>query len=264
MRMFCLYVTVLAGGCGAAVSPSAGMMAAAQVAPAGPNIERKVIDTVHLNLRVDSVDTIARQLPPTVDAVKGYIADSQITQSFHSGTWTIRIPSPQLPEFLEGVKQWGVVQSQRTTAEDVTEQFIDVTARLASKRVEEERLLKLLQEGTGTLADVLAVEQQLQRVRQEVEQAQGRVRYLEHATEYATVHLTVHELFGVSWADGQPLSAQVTAVVRSSINILLLLARGLVLVTAALIPWLIVLTLPAVIVWRLLRRPRQRRTLPLA
>ncbi len=262
MRIVCWCALLVVVGCGASVSPATGMMAAAQVHPGGASVERKVIDTVHLNLRVDSVDTVARQLPNAVDAVKGYIADSQITQSQHSGTWTIRVPSEKLPAFLDVVKPWGVVQSQRTTAEDVTEQFIDVSARLASKRVEEERLLKLLQEGTGTLADILAVEQQLQRVRQEVEQAQGRVRYLEHATQYATVHLSVHELFGVSWSDGQPLSSQVMSVIRSSVNVLLLFGRGLLLVAVALVPWLIVLALPLVIAWRWLRRPRQRSTMP--
>lgn len=262
MRTLCLLLPFLIAGCGAAVPPTVAMVAAAQGDPAGPNIDRKVIETVHLDLRVDAVDAVARQLPSLVSTAKGYVADSHISASQHGGRWTIRIPAEQLPAFLESVKQYGVVQSQRATAEDVTEQFIDVSARLNAKRVEEERLLKLLEEGTGTLADVLAVEQQLQRVRQEIEQAQGRVRYLEHATQYATVHLTAHELFGVSWSDGQPLGAQIVAVFRSSINVLLLVARGLLIAAAALIPWLIVLSIPTALIWRWSRRfrsmPRSR------
>jgi hypothetical protein len=261
MRTLCLLLPLFVAGCGGAIPPTVKMLVAAQADPAGPLIERKVIETVHLDVRVDAVDAVARQLPVAVSTAKGYIADSHVAQSQHSGSWTIRIPAEQLPAFLESVKQYGVVQSQRLTAEDVTEQFIDVSARLNAKRVEEERLLKLLEEGTGNLADVLAVEQQLQRVRQEIEQAQGRVRYLEHATQYATVHLRVHELFGVSWSDGQPLGAQVVAVVRSSINVLLLVGRGLLIAVAALIPWLIVLSIPTVLICRWYRRFRSvRRT----
>lgn len=254
-----LLAVLLVVGCGGAANHHVGMVAAAQVAEAGQGIERKVIETVHLELRVDSVDVVATQLPTAVATAKGYVADSHVMQSQHIGEWTVRIPNEELPRFLDVAKSWGVLLSQRATAEDVTEQFIDVTARLSAKKVEEERLLKLLTEGTGTLADVLAVEQQLQRVRQEVEQAQGRIKYLEHATTFATVHIRVQELFGVSWSDGQPLTSQIGVVFRSSINVLLLMARGMVLVAIALIPWLIVASLPMALLWKLVgRKPMAR------
>lgn len=260
MRIFGLALTLFLMGCGSAIPPTTGMVPAAQINAPGPVTERKVIDTVHLDLRVDAVDAVTRQLPAAVEAAKGYIAGSQLTQSQHTGSWTIRIPAEQVASFLDTAKTWGVVQSQRTTAEDVTEQFIDVSARLSSKRMEEDRLLKLLQESTGTLADVLAVEKELQRVRQEIEQTQGRVRYLEHATQFATVHLSVYELFGVGWSNDEPLGAQFVAVFRSSIHMLLLVARGLILLAAGLIPWLIVMMLPAILLWRGLRSPKRMQT----
>ena len=249
-----LLALLLVVGCGGAAGHSVGMVAAVQGVGEKAGIERKIIETVHLELRVDSVNVVASQLPVAVMTAKGYVADSHVMQSSHSGEWTVRIPNDELPQFLEIAKSWGVLLSQRATAEDVTEQFIDVTARLSAKRVEEERLLKLLTEGTGTLADVLAVEQQLQRVRQENEQAQGCVKYLQHATTFATVHLRVQELFGVSWSDGQPLSAQIGVTFRSSVNVLLLMGRGMILVAAALIPWMLVTALPLIVLLRIVRR----------
>ncbi len=249
---------LLVVGCGGAASHNLGVVAAAQAGGEDVGINRKVIETVHLELRVDSVDGVAGKLPVAVTMAKGYVADSHVMQSFHTGEWTVRIPNEELPRFLDIVKSWGVVLSQRASAEDVTEQFIDVTARLSAKRVEEERLLQLLKEATGTLADVLAVEQQLQRVRQEIEQAQGRIDYLEHATTFATVHLRAQELFGVSWSDGQPLTAQVGTTFRSSVNMLMLLGRGLILIAAALIPWMIVTSIPLTVMVRWIRRrPRK-------
>lgn len=249
-----LLALVLVVGCGGPGHHNIGMVAAAQAPGAAEGLERKVIETVHLDLRVDSVDVVASQLPAAVKDAKGYVADSHVMQSQHTGEWTVRIPNEELPRFLEVAKSWGVLLSQRATAEDVTEQFIDVTARLSAKRIEEERLLKLLTDGTGNLPDVLAVEKELQRVRQEIEQAQGRVKYLEHATTFATVHVRVQELFGVSWSDGQPLTAQVAATFRSSINVLILMGRGLILVATALTPWLVVTVVPLLIVVRLVRR----------
>src|SRR5262249_12843084 len=151
-----------------------------------PPTTRRVIDTVFLELRVTDVSETASQLQAAIAKVKGYVADSQLRPTQHSGRWTVRIPQDALDTFLAEAQQWGVVLSSRTTAEDVTEQFIDVEARQKAKRSEEARLLKLLEEQTGTLTDVLAVEQQLHRVREELEQTDGRVRFLEHATRFAT------------------------------------------------------------------------------
>lgn len=258
MRILGLVLSVCLAGCGGPLPATTAMLAADHGQFPDLSTERKVIDTVHLDLRVETVSTVASQLPTAVNAVKGYIAESHLTQSQHSGSWTIRIPASQVAMFVEQAKQWGVVHFQRTTAEDVTDQFIDVTARLSAKRIEEERLLKLLQESTGTLADILAVEKELQRVRQEIEQTQGRVQYLEHATQFATIHLRVHELFGVSWSDGQPLGTQIVNVGRSSLSLLVLFARGLVLIIAAATPWLVVAVIPAILTRRWIR---QRRTI---
>jgi hypothetical protein len=198
---------------------------------------RRVIDTVWLDLRVEDVSQTASQLQTALSEVEGYVADSQLRPTQHSGQWTVRIPQDRLESFLTAAQQWGVVLSSRTTAEDVTEQFIDVEARQKAKHVEETRLLKLLEEQAGTLADVLAVEQQLHRVREEIEQADGRMRYLEHATRYATVHVAAHELFGESWSDGRQLGSQAATVFRNSCQALLLCGRAAVLVLAALAPW---------------------------
>jgi hypothetical protein len=250
-------VAIVALGCGAQM-PNAHIAPAGN-APAAPDQPgRKVIDIVFLELRVDSVQTTASQLAAAVATAGGYIADSQVRLSNRTARWTVRVPSERLEPFLAEARSWGVVLSSRATAEDVTEQFIDVEARQKAKRLEEERLLKLLEEGTGSLADVLAVEQQLQRVREEIERTEGRLRYLEHATTFATVHIDARELVGVSWSAGEPLGTQSLRVFRDSWSLLVLCGRGAVLVAAALTPWLGVAAIVLCPVWWLWRRRRQR------
>lgn len=221
---------------------------------ANPGGERKVIDNAWLELRVDNLDAVSRQLMAALNDSGGYVVDMHLRYSPSHGRWTVRIPANRLPSFLETARTWGVVLSSRITAEDVTEQFIDVTARVASKRVEEQRLLKLLQERTGGLTDVLAVEQQLQRVRQEIEQAQGRQHFLDNATTFATVHLTASVDVVVTWSAGQPLGTQFAAVFRDSFHVLVKCGRAALLVAAVLLPWMLVLAVPAGIGYRLLRR----------
>jgi hypothetical protein len=78
-------------------------------------------------------------------------------------------------------------------AEDVGEEFVDLTARAANGRRLEERLLDLLGSRTGRLQDVLAVERELARVREEIERLDGRLRYLRTRAAMSTLSVTVHE-----------------------------------------------------------------------
>jgi len=148
---------LLAMGCAAQAPPPDARPAVPQEAQAGKPA-RRVIDTVWLELRVESVQDTASKLQAAVTNAEGYVADSQIRPTQHAARWTVRIPQERLEAFVAAAQQRGVVLSSRTSAEDVTEQFIDHEARQKAKRIEEARLLKLLEEQSGTLSDVLAVE----------------------------------------------------------------------------------------------------------
>jgi hypothetical protein len=75
----------------------------------------------------------------------------------------------------------------------VSEEFVDLTARTANARRLEERLLELLATRTGKLQDVLSVERELARVREEIERMEGRLRYLKTRTELSTLSVALHE-----------------------------------------------------------------------
>jgi hypothetical protein len=79
------------------------------------------------------------------------------------------------------------------TAEDVGEEFVDITARVVNGRRLEERLVDLLATRTGRLQDVLAVERELARVREEIERHEGRLRYLRTRAAMSTLAVTLHE-----------------------------------------------------------------------
>jgi len=96
-------------------------------------------------------------------------------------------------------------------------------------------------------------------VREELEQSDGRLRFLEHATRYATVHIDAHELFREAWSDGRPLGTQAASVFRDSCTALLLCGRMAVLVLAALTPWMgvaAVVVVPTWLIWHWCRRER--------
>ena len=80
-----------------------------------------------------------------------------------------------------------------TSVEDVGEEFVDINARVANAKRLEERLVNLLATRTGKLEDVLAVERELARVREEIERSEGRIRYLKTRAAISTLSVTVHE-----------------------------------------------------------------------
>jgi hypothetical protein len=105
----------------------------------------------------------------------------------------VKIPADRFDDGLAALSPIGRLESVNVTAEDVGEEFVDVRARMENARRLEARLIDLIATRTGKLADVLAVEQQLARVREEIERYDGRLRYLQAHAALSTLTVRVHE-----------------------------------------------------------------------
>ena len=133
-------------------------------------------------------------LAATTDYVDGYLARMEVAGSPglpRSGRWTARVPGARFEAFLDAVAGLGELVSRKLDSQDVTEEFFDTEARIKAKRVEEARMLKNLEESTGSLKDILEVEHELSRVRGEVEQLEGRLRLLANLTDLTTVTIAI-------------------------------------------------------------------------
>jgi hypothetical protein len=113
--------------------------------------------------------------------------------AIRSATIELKVPSTRFEEAFNGLAPIGKVEHSNSTAEDVGEEFVDVSARVANARRLEQRLVTLLATRTGKLEDVLAVERELARVREQIERYEGRIRYLTTRVETSTLTVTVHE-----------------------------------------------------------------------
>jgi hypothetical protein len=106
---------------------------------------------------------------------------------------SLRIPAVELNAALAELKALGQVQSEAQNGEEVTQQHADLVARLKNSRETEHRLQAILEQRTGKISDVLAVEQEIARVRGEIEQMEAEQKSLEHRVSFATVDLTIAE-----------------------------------------------------------------------
>jgi predicted nucleic acid-binding Zn-ribbon protein len=94
---------------------------------------------------------------------------------------------------MDELKKLGHVENESQTGEEVTQKYTDLDARLTNARNSEKRLSDILRDRTGKLSDVLAVEEEIQRVRGEIEQMDAQLKSLSNRVDFATLNLTVRE-----------------------------------------------------------------------
>ncbi|HKW41948.1 MAG TPA: DUF4349 domain-containing protein [Gemmatimonadales bacterium] len=155
-----------------------------------------VIRTGQASIEVDSLERAVAQVRLLAGRVGGYIANTTMQTGrgeLRSASLEVKLPADRFDDGLSGLAAIGKIESVNVTAEDVGEEFTDVTARMANARRLESRLIDLLAARTGKLKDVLEVEQALARVREEIERYEGRLRYLRAHIALSTLTIYVHE-----------------------------------------------------------------------
>ncbi|MBC7788988.1 MAG: DUF4349 domain-containing protein [Anaerolineae bacterium] len=155
-----------------------------------------IIRTGSANIEVDSLELAIEKVRLLAQRVGGYIANTSIQsggEQMRAATLEIKLPANRWGEAISGLRPIGKVEAVNESAEDVGEEFVDLTARVTNARRLEERLVVILATRTGKLSDVLAVERELARVREEIERHEGRLRYLRTRVAVSTLSVTVHE-----------------------------------------------------------------------
>src|ERR1700733_7914026 len=152
--------------------------------------ERKMIRTSSLEMTVASPLEAAEKIRALTTSLGGYIESSEInTQDTPSATLTIRVPAARLDDAKAQLRHLAVrVDSEKTEAQDVTKQYVDMDARLRNLRAEEAQYLMIMKSATK-VQDMLDVSEKLGGVRGEIEQQQAEFTTLSKQIE--TVAITI-------------------------------------------------------------------------
>ncbi|MFT5915225.1 MAG: hypothetical protein ACJAWV_000391 [Flammeovirgaceae bacterium] len=157
--------------------------------------ERKLMKEGYVEFRTGDLESVKNQISQGVKKYKAYISSDQIYKAPNriSNTVVIRVPSQKfdslLNEIISGVE---TVDSKEIKVKDVTEEFLDVEARLKTKKELETRYLALLKKA-NTISEILEIEKQIEALRSEIESTEGRLKYLESRVSFATLTLTFYE-----------------------------------------------------------------------
>lgn len=188
---------------------------------AAADVDRMIIRTQTLRLEVEDTPAAVEELRGIADANAAVITDLQVATETDGwlyrydeygytvgdgaalrGWMTVRVPAESLDAFVEAARALGTVKYQAEDTEDVTEQHVDLSARLANLQAEEVRLRGFF-DAAQDVTDMLAIETELNRVRQEIESMQAQVTYLERQAAMATVTIELTEEQPVVSPDGE-------------------------------------------------------------
>jgi hypothetical protein len=218
-----------------------------------PDATSMIIRTATALIEVDSLESAVASLKQLAARAGGYVANTGMEvgrNRLRQAVIEVKIPADRFEELLSGLKPLGKLESVNVNAQDVGEEYVDVTARIENAKRLERRLIDLLATRTGKLKDVLDVEQELARVREEIERYEGRVRYLQAHTAISTLTVTVHEPVPVVGDAGESVMGE--AFRRSWRNFVLLIA-----VFVQSLGVLIPLGVLAFVVWFVVKRSRR-------
>lgn len=217
---------------------------------------RRVIRTAQVSLEVDDLDDAASRLTRLAESAGGFVAGSSYVQSgTPEGSFVLRVPSPRFADVLSQVETLGHVLQRRLSGQDVTEEYVDLQARIRNLERYEQRLLAFVDRATK-VSDLLAIEQELARVRGEIEMLTGRMRYLDRQVDLATIDVSVREKAKPSssfWNVDDTLT-KIRNAFLATIHQLLRAAEAMAVAISALVP----VGVLAAVAWMVIRRVRSR------
>ena len=206
-----------------------------------------------MTLEVGNITETIDEVAEMADELNGYVVSSYKYEYERgvSGHIVIRVPFEKFEEAFERLRQLATaVPYETTTAEDVTEEYVDLEARLSNLLATEAQYLALMEEAEN-VEEMLKVQKELSNVRGEIEQIEGRMKYLEQTSETSLIEVDLEETQGFA----EPWSA--SAAFQSAVRGLTTFGRGLatVLIWLGIFCWAWV---PPLVIW--LRRRRRAKS----
>jgi anti-sigma factor RsiW len=226
--------------------------------PNGPMIVR----TAGVTLTTKDFDKARAGLDDILRRHRGYVGQLNVNTPVGVGrtlTATLRVPADQLDATLAELRKLGWVEAESQSGQEITAQYVDLEARLSNGRNTERRLIDVLQQRTGKLADVLAVETELSRVRGEIESMESQRKTLANQVDFATLNATVNEDYKAQLQVVPPSTSTQfrNAAVdgyRSMVDGIVGVAVFLFSYGPSLLFWCAFLFFPVRVLWRKLRR----------
>jgi hypothetical protein len=218
-----------------------------------------IVYTATLSVVVKELETAAQEAEKLVAGHKGFVAKSEARGDPgmpRVATYTLRVPVASFSALKAGLLDLGNAERNAVETQDVTEEFVDVEARIKNLQEQERKLNELLQEKRKEekLEDVIRVSDRIYGVRGDIERAQGRRNYLLNRVQLSTIHLTLREIKDYKPPTAPTFGTRIDETFATSWDSVVKFGQGVVLFAVALAPWLpLLLPLLVLAVWGMRR-----------
>ena len=227
--------------------------------------QRQVIQNGSLDLVVDNTESAIDAITVIAKGNDGFVQNAGVYESGKDkkrGNITVRIPAEKFDMVFSALKDIAIkVTSENVNTRDVTEEFIDLEARLKSEQEAEAQYLIVLKRAFS-IKDILAVREKLTQTRQRIEQYQGRLNYISRQVDMSTISVSLTSeaevaVFGIVWNPLTVVKQSLQAMFvgfASYVNFLI----ALVFALPVLIVWLTTLVFVIWIIWKMARGIKRR------
>jgi hypothetical protein len=175
-----------------------GSSAAPQVRLSVPEVGPQIVKTASLRLSIKrgDFDATIEEAGSIAAGLGGFVVSSSASQGSEQrlvrGTIVVRVPARSYDDAISSLRALGKVDARSENGQDVSQEFVDLQARIRQLQAVESQLLELLDDA-NTVGAALAVQRQLSEVQLQLEQARGRLQYLDDQVAFATISLAIHE-----------------------------------------------------------------------
>ena len=222
----------------------------------------KIIKTAYMDMETYDFDETLQKMQDLLEGMGGYVESSNVSgQSLHDDGYIsryahfeFRVPAASYETFINSVGDLGNVLSSSQGGQDISYQYMDTEARLKSLEVQEERLLSIL-EKAEKIEDVISLEQELSRVRYEIESLQGQLRHWDNLVSFSRVSVDVSEVKEYTDITEKPdtLGERIGDTLRRSLKSLVNFLETVLVVLTAVLPFLLLFGVIALIVVLIVR-----------
>lgn len=156
----------------------------------------KIIKTADLRMQVKEVAKSSSNIEGIVKSYKAYISNSRLNNSTYriENDITIRVPSDRFDEIMEALTKEAIfINYKNIGTQNVSEEYFDIEARLKTKKEVLKRYEEILRTKAKTVEDVLAAENAIREIQEEIESKEGRLRYLKDRVGLSTINLSIYQ-----------------------------------------------------------------------
>lgn len=235
--------------------------------PLAAEEERMLIRTAQLSITVTDTAKAVQEAKAVAEGLGGYVTSSQMYKQEERlyATMVLRVPAERFDDALAQIKALAVeVERESVQGKDVTEEYVDLQARLRNLELTEKELQQLLtevRERTQKAEDVLAVYRELTEIRGQIEQLKGRMQYLERQVDFSSIDLNIapHVLSTPVVEPGWKPLVTLREASRSLVKALQWLVDAAIWLVVFLLPILVLAAIPTALLVLLVRYLVRRR-----